>query len=402
MAVVVGAFSFLIGLVALAAIPAAGGPNPRQRLFELNAAMGTAVVALTLGTALVVTAASALGQAPSRPARPRAWHILALVALFPPLVAAGQLLADDPARAPYLFPLINVAITAIPSLGIAVVVVHWYRRAHPFAWPVSVREAGTAFMYGAAGATTVAGILNTLYLIFGAALLISWQGSGSPWDLDRGLRTLPDGWGVGFDISVLSLMAPLNEEFWKGVIVALFFFRAGGAARCFAWGVLAGAGFNLFETFLNSLSAVSPEALADQQIGSRWWFFATARAGTASMHALAAGLAALACYGLLRRRPAFLAGYPAAVVLHGLWNFFVYAVWGDALLSRSWPDTRLLDLVGVTGLILVSVLTLVTSARLMRLLRDEQPAMIYRMIGMRPAHPGAGRQAPPATAPPAR
>ena len=381
--------------------PAADQANPRQRLFELNAALGTAIVALTLGTALVVTAASALGQAPSRPARPCLRLVVVLALLFVPLVVAGQVLADRPGSAPYLFPVVNVLITAIPSLVIALLVVHWYRRVHPFAWPMSVREAGTAFMYGAIGATTVGGILNTLYLVFGGALLIAWQGSGTPWDLDRGLRTLPGGWGIAFDVSVLSVVAPLNEESWKGLIVVFFFFRGGGLARCFAWGVLAGAGFNLLETFLNSLGAVSPEAMADQQIGASWWFFAVARAGTATMHALAAGLAALGCYGLVRRRPAFLVGYPAGVLLHGTWNFLVYTVWGDAMLSRAWPHSTALDVAGGVGLVLVFVLSVAMLWALTRLLRDEQPAMIYRMIGMRPVSPGASRQAPPGAGLPA-
>ncbi|MCC6382104.1 MAG: PrsW family intramembrane metalloprotease [Dehalococcoidia bacterium] len=400
LAAVAGALAFLGGAASALALVGIEESDPQTRLWRINVFAGSAVVYLLLGGFLVVQATSALGGASSSPWRlPRPWLALPL---FPALVAAGQWLALHPERLSWLFPLVNVGMVCIPSLAIAAFVARRYVARHPLAWPISWREWTTGLIYGAIGATTIAGVINTAYLVGVGAWLVSVKGHGFVFPLDDGLRTLPAGWGVFLDLTTLSVVAPLNEELWKALLVALFFFRRGGAARCFVWGVLAGTGFNLLETFQNSLSAVSPDALAEQTIGNSWWLFATARAGTAAMHGLASGLSALGLYGLLRRRPTFLLGYPAGVLLHGTWNLLVYAVVGDALLSGRGPDSRLLDVVGLGGLLLVFAASCGMLWLLSGRLRDEGPAPIYRLLGMRPAvvrspaeaHALAGRVSP--------
>lgn len=382
LAAVAGALAFLGGAASALALFAIDESDPQTRLWRINVFAGSAIVYLLLGGFLVVQATSALGGASSSPWRlRRAWLALPL---FPVLVAAGQWLANHPERLSWVFPFVNVGMVCIPSLAVATLVAARYLARHPLAWPISWREWTTGLSYGAIGATTVAGIVNTAYLVGVGAWLVSVKGHGDVFPLDEGLRTLPRGWGVFLDLTTLSVVAPLNEELWKGLLVALFFFRKGGAARCFVWGVLAGAGFNLLETFQNSLSAVSPDALAEQTIGNSWWLFATARAGTAAMHGLASGLSALGVYGLLRRRPEFLVGYPAGVLLHGTWNLLVYAVVGDALFSGQGPDTRALDVVGLGGLLVVFAASCAALWLISGWLRDEGPAPIYRLLGMRP------------------
>ena len=67
-----------------------------------------------------------------------------------------------------------------------------------------------------------------------------------PGDLDTAVLALPHHWGIFLDVSALSIVAPLNEEFWQGMLVGFFFFRYGNAARCFVPGLVAGTGFTLF------------------------------------------------------------------------------------------------------------------------------------------------------------
>ncbi|MFN0146567.1 MAG: PrsW family glutamic-type intramembrane protease [Dehalococcoidia bacterium] len=386
-AVVVGAFAFLTGVgLVFNAFSVDEPRKPAHELFLINASLGAGAIYLALGGFLVVQAASALGGTASSPVRFK-WPF-ALLAFFPLLVWAGQYQADNPERLPWLFPFVNIAMVSIPSLTAAAGVAARYSRAHPLAWPISWREWTSGIVYGAIGATTIAALINTLYLFAGGYLLVQAVAGGGPLDgFGDSLRSLPQGWGIAFDLSVLSVEAPITEEFWKGMLVAFFFFRRGGLARCFVWGVLAGAGFNLLETFQNSLSAVHPSALADQTIGSEWWFFAMARAGTAAMHSLATGLAAIGFYGLFRKKPRYLLGYPAGVALHGSWNFLVYVIWGDALLSQQGPDTRALDILGGVGLAAVFLASAVALWVLSGSLRDEAPAPIYRLLGMRPGGP---------------
>lgn len=384
-AVVVGAFAFLNGLGALALLLDVDD-EPRHRLFQVNAFLGTAIVTLALGGVLVYQASSALGGTASTAMKLRTRKLLwaPLVVAFPGLVWLGQLQVNHPERLPWVFPLTNVLIVSIPSIAVALFVSQRYLRYNAWAWPLSWREWTTGFIYGAVGATTVGAIINTLYLVLAGAWLISAKGSGDAWSVGENLSTVPEAWGVAFDLSVLSVVAPLNEEFWKGMLVAFFFFRKGGAARCFVWGVLAGCGFNVLETFQNSLSVINPEELTEQQIGDQWWLFAVGRAGTAALHATASGLSALGFYGLFRRRARYLAGYPAGVLLHGLWNFLNYTLAGDAILSGSGPDSTLLDALSIGGLGALFLLCIVALAVLSMRLRDGFPAPIYRMLGMVP------------------
>ncbi|MEO6398320.1 MAG: PrsW family glutamic-type intramembrane protease [Tepidiformaceae bacterium] len=391
MALVVGAFAFINGVTALALLTSVDG-SPGQKLFEVNAYLGTALVTIGLGAMLVYQAASSFGNVGSSAMRfPGSWtlFVLPLAVAFPLLVFVGQQQVNNPERLPWLFPFTNLAIVSIPSLLAALGVAYGYTRRNPFAWPLSIREWTSGFIYGAVGATGIASVINTLYLVLGAALLIATKGSGDAFAVTRNLPSVPTGWGVAFDLSVLSVVAPLNEEFWKGMLVAFFFFRGGGAARCFMWGVLAGAGFNLLETFQNSLSVVSPEVVSDRTIGSQWWLFASARAGTGAVHALATGLSALGFYGLFRHKPRYLIGYPLGVLTHGTWNFLNFTLAGDAFFSQSGPDTTLLDILSVVGLCAEFAICVMMLWVLPLRLRDGFPAAIYQVLGMVPG--GGGR-----------
>jgi len=389
-ALVVGAVAFINGMSAVALLFTVSS-FPQRRLFELNAYIGTAVVTLSLGGVLVYQASSALGNTGStvmRYTRGRLRWLIPIVVAFPLLVALGQVQVDHPATLPWLFPVTNLLIVSIPSAVIAIAVAQRYQKFNRFAWPLSWREWTSCFIYGAIGATSVASVINTAYLVLVGALLIHAKGSGDAFQITDNLPTLPRPWGIAFDLSVLSVVAPLNEEFWKGMIVALLFFRRGGAARCFLWGVLAGAGFNLLETFQNSLSVVSPDLVSAREIGNQWWLFASARAGTAGIHACATGFSALGMYGLLRRKPRFMLGYPAGVAIHGTWNFLNYTLAGDALLSMAGPDSRLLDILSVAGLILLFLVCATLLWEMPRRLRDGVPAPLYRALGMLPGADG--------------
>ena len=195
---------------------------------------------------------------------------------------------------------------------------------------------------------------------------------------------MPRGWGVAFDISVLSVVAPLNEEFWKGMLVAFFFFRKGGPARCFMWGVLAGAGFNILETFQNSISIINPAEVTRQQLSQDWWKFAMARAGTGAIHSAATGMSALGFYGLFRSQPRYMLGYPAGVLIHGSWNFLNFTLSGDAFLSQAGPDSQLLDVLSIIGLAALFLACVALLWEMPRRVRDGRPAPIYGVLGMLP------------------
>ena len=384
-AVVVGSFAFLNGLAALALLGSLSD-LPQEKLFDINVALGTAIVTMSLGGILAYQAASSLGGVGSSVmALPRwIWIAPSMVAAFPALVALGQIEVNNPESLPWVFPITNVLIVTLPSLAIALVVAQRYLRFNLWSWPLSWREWSSAIIYGAIGATTVAAVINTLYLVLGAAVLIHLKGHGDAFQVSDNLPTLPRALGITFDISVLSVVAPLNEEFWKGMLVAFFFFRKGGAARCFLWGVLAGAGFNILETFQNSLVIISPSEISAQQIGHDWWLFAIARAGTGAVHSAATGFSALGIYGLLRGRGRLALCYFIGVLIHGSWNFLNFTLAGDAILSQSGPDNDVLDVLSILGMIALFLGCIALLWEMPRRIRDGAPAAVYRLLGMVP------------------
>lgn len=379
----------------LAAILSLAENDPELRLLQIQLFVGISVISLSLGGLLVYHAASALGRTPSGSvtlAFP--WPV---AVMFPALVAVGQWQATHADRLPWLFPFVNLAMVSLPSLGIAAMATNRYLSVHPLAWPVTWRELSAGIIYGAVGAIFIAGILNSAYLVGGASVLVELVGEDGG-DLAQRLRTVPTGWGVAYDLSVLSVFAPLNEEFCKGFVVALFFYRRGGMARCFLWGVLAGAGFNISETFFNSVALIEHEALAERTIGSQWWIFAIARAGTATVHSAATGLAALGFYGLFRRDFRLVPLFMAGVGIHAAWNFLAYINYGDVFLAGAAPDARWLDLLSIAAMTVLGLASLVLIAGLGRNLRDEAPAPIYSALGMMPgaAAPSAISEVQPA------
>ncbi len=391
---VVGAVSFLFGLLILLALFQISGRG-RIRLFDINVALGSAIVLLLLGGFLVYQAASALGGTTSRPLRTR--NLLPLLLVFPVLVAAGQYQVNHPDRLPWLFPLVNIGIVAIPSIVVAMTVARRYMAFNTYALPVSWREWTSGIVYGAIGATTPAAIINTIYIgISVAAVLAIWGPGGEVTreNLQYQFQSVPRGVGIALDLSVFSLVAPINEEFWKGMLVAFFFFRRGGLGRCFLWGVIAGAGFNVLETFNNSLSVLSPGLIRESTFTSQWWFFASVRVGTGVIHSAATGLSAVGFYGIFRRRKRFAACLPLGMSIHGTWNGLNFLIDGDAMISGAGPDETWLDWVGVAGLALLFCVCVALLWELPRRLRDSAPAPIYSLLGMLPAAPGTVTQMP--------
>lgn len=388
LALIAGVVLFLGGLGAGISVAGVEG-TPRRQLWELNASISFAVIYMGLGGVLVVQAASALGGTGSTALRLPAPRLL--LAGIPAMVAAivlGHVIVSRPeSNARWLFPLVNLLIVAVPSVTVASVVAARYRRANLLSWPVSWREWTTGFIYGAIGATTMGGLVNTLYLAGMGEFLVERYGVDFGAPLIDSIRTLPRGWGLFFDISALSVVAPLNEEFWKGMIVAFFFFRRGRAARCFVWGVLAGAGFNLLETFGGSIGILDPDGVSEQQLNDQWWLFATARTGTGLIHGFASGLSALGFYGLLNRRWRYAAAYPLGVLTHASWNFLVYVVEGDAMFSQAGPHSTLLDLMGIAGLLVLAAACAIALWTLSGRLSDRAPAPIYVALGMAPVSP---------------
>jgi len=286
---------------------------------------GTVFIVLGLGLGLPLGwqgLSSLLGR-PSRPFRSRLMGLLALLVLS---VVVGQIILTTDFFAPLVFPPFYVLGAALPPLIVTAFV---GRRLTSAAVPAHWREVVLQIGSGAFLATFLAFALEAtfgLFSLFAVLLAVALAPNGMAW-LQELTANLQDPSWIADPVNlsqvllsppiaialvlILGVIAPLGEELFKSLGVALMSYRRPGAARAFLWGVAGGAGFAIMEGLFSA--AVALEG---------WSVMVLLRVGTTLMHCLGSGLMGLGWYHLLRtRRPWHILGtYAASVGLHVLWN----------------------------------------------------------------------------------
>ena len=248
----------------------------------------------------------------------------ALLILFALVIGLGAIVVAVEEPLVWLMSPLHAAAALLPALTLIALV----SRAGPgMSLPIAGlthRQLWLALAVGIAVVTTVAGTLDSF---IAEALAMSFLAMSGVFD---GLRSFSDvtdvlanadsylsgGQEVLLLLSVVVVMAPIMEEGFKALGLALVLPRRPTPAAALTLGVAVGAGFGVLEATLYGLGGLAPDSALD------WWGLMLIRAGATTMHALNTGLLGLALYydrsqGRLRR--AFLL-YLAAVALHGLWN----------------------------------------------------------------------------------
>jgi len=278
--------------------------------------VGTAFIVLGLGLGLPLGwqgLSSLLGR-PSRPFRPQPMGLL--LALIVLAVVVGQIILVADFFAPLVFPPFYVLGATLPPL---IVMAFVGRRLSSAAVPVCWREVVLQTGSGAFLATFLAlGVEATfgLVILFAALLVVALTPNGMAW-LQELMANLQDLSWIADPVNVSQVLlsppvaislvlifmviAPLGEELFKSLGVALMGYRRPGAGRAFLWGVAGGAGFAIVEGLFNTALALDES-----------W----------SVVMLLSGLMGLGWYYLLKtRRPWHILGtYAASVGLHVLWN----------------------------------------------------------------------------------
>jgi hypothetical protein len=298
-----------------------GGTDPLQ-----ISIVGTAFIVLGLGLGLPLGwqgLSSLLGR-PSCLFRP--WPMGLLLVLFVLSVVVGQVTLATDFFAPVVFPPFHVLGAALPPL---IVMAFVGRRLALAAVPVRWREVVLQTGSGAFLATFLAfGVEATfgLFTLFAVLLIMALTPNGVAWlqgltanlqdpswiadpvNLSQVLLSPPIAIAL---VLIFAVIAPLGEELFKSVGVALMGYRRPGAARAFLWGVAGGAGFAIAEGLFNAAIALES-----------WSAVVLLRVGSTLMHCLGSGLMGLGWYHLLKtRRPWHILGtYAASVGLHVLWN----------------------------------------------------------------------------------
>jgi len=327
--------------------------------------VGTAFLVLGLGLGLPLGwqgLSSLLGR-PSRPFRP--WPMGLLLALFVLSVVVGQIILVTDFFALLIFPPFHVLGAALPPL---IVMAFVGRRLAPAAVPVRWREVVLQTGSGAFLATFLAfGVEATfgLFTLFAVLLIVVLTPNGMAWLQELTANLQDPSWiadPVNLSQVLLSppiaialvlifvVIAPLGEELFKPLGVALMSYRRPGTARAFLWGVAGGAGFAIAEGLFNA--AVALES---------WGAVVLLRVGSTLMHCLGSGLMGLGWYYLLKtRRPWHILGtYAASVGLHVLWNVGAIGMVAVSLgVMASGADEASLALSGLGVLVLGAYLIL--------------------------------------------
>ena len=323
------------------------------------------VLGLGLGLPLGWQGLSSLLGYPSRPFRPRLMGLL--LALFVLALVVGQIILATDFFAPLVFPPFYVLGAALPPL---IVMAFVGRRLSAAAVPVRWREVVLQTGSGAFLATFLAlGLEATfgLFSLFAVLLAVALMPNGMAW-LQELTANLQDPSWIADPVNlyqmllsppiaitlvlILVVIAPLGEELFKSLGVALMSYRQPGAARAFLWGVAGGAGFAIVEGLFSA--AVALES---------WSAVVLLRVGTTLMHCLGSGLMGLGWYYLLRtRRPwHILATYAASVGLHVLWNMGAIGMVAISLgAMAAGADEVSLTLSGLGVLVLSAYLILLT------------------------------------------
>lgn len=305
----------------------------------LKATISASLIALGVGLGLPLAwqgLNSLLGR-PSRPFRP--WPIPSLAAIFILAAVWGQAILSFDLLPPLAFPPFHILATALPPLMILAFVGRRLSQAGVRWRDVILHLSSGAFLaaLGAFGLEGVSALLLSLVVFAAVALTPGGEAwlqelvanlSDPAWLQDpQNLRQLLLSPAVlAILTSLLTVIAPLIEEFLKPIGVAIMGYRRPSRAQAFLWGLAGGAGFALVEGLLNGTIALEG-----------WGAMVAMRVGAAAMHCLGSGLMALGWHHLfIARRPwHLLAAYAASVGLHGLWNAAAGGIVVASLLTTS-------------------------------------------------------------------
>jgi RsiW-degrading membrane proteinase PrsW (M82 family) len=354
-----------------------------------------AAIGLTLGFALVYQARRFLGGRPSGTFYPPSpWR---LVLLFILCLVAGQLMVFALPAAPFTawaFPPVHILAAATPALIILGFV---GRRTKSASWRTVILELShgavlaPAIALGAELAVVLAVVVAIFFIValtpggVGRLVELSANLQDPTWleNTDNLARLILSPAALAAIVVVFVIMAPLIEEFLKGLGVLLLGYRLRGSAEALLWGMACGAGFAISESLFNGSIALEG-----------WGAIMLMRCGASLMHCATTGFMGLGWQeALVRKRPwRLLAAYGASAGVHALWNAAAVGVAVPSLLVMTNPDDlwsrgfgglAMLASLGLLVLLTVSmgiaVVSLTNRAR--KAPSEEQPALGQETLG---------------------
>ena len=335
-----------------------------------------AAIGLSFGFGLISIGRNSLRGTPSSTFHPPSpWRF---VSLFVLCLIAGQLmlfLLPTARFTSWAFPPLHILAAASPALAVLAFVGRRTRAA-------SRRTVSLELSYGALLApmgALVAELIVILVVVIAVAVVVVLTPGGIETLVDLSNSLQDPSWiedpvnlaqlvlspaALTIIVVVFVILAPLIEEFLKGLGVLLLGYRLSGQAEALLWGVACGAGFAIGESFFNGSIALEG-----------WGAVMVMRWGASLMHCIASGVMGLGWHGaLVERRPwRLLAAFGASTGIHALWNGAAVAVALPSLLIMSRPDdltaqsfAALIVIAALAVLILLTISMIFVTVRLTR------------------------------------
>ena len=318
----------------------------------------TAALTLGLGFALTYHARNSLRGRNSEVFRPPSPWLVVLA--FAPCLLLGQAILSflaSPRLTSLAFPPLHVLAAVGPALAILAFV---GRRTMAGSWrTVSLEVCHGAFLAPMGALAVELAVLLAVVLLLSVIVALTPGGAGRLMELSLNLQD-PAWLGdptnlaelvlspgvLAAIIVIFVLVAPLVEEFLKGLGVLLLWHRMRGGSEALLWGVSCGAGFALAESLFNGTIALEG-----------WWAVMLVRWGATLMHCLGSGLMGLGWHAaLVSKRPArWVGAYGASAGIHALWNGAALGVAFLSLLMLTRPDDLWTQ--GLAGLAALGLLT---------------------------------------------
>jgi RsiW-degrading membrane proteinase PrsW (M82 family) len=335
-----------------------------------------AAIGLSFGFGLISIGRNSLRGIPSATFHPPSpWRF---VSLFVLCLIAGQLmlfLLPTARLTSWAFPPLHILAAASPALAVLAFVGRRTRAA-------SRRTVGLELSFGALLApmgALAAELIVILVVVIAVAVVVVLMPGGIEALVDLSKSLQDPSWiedpanlaqlvlspaALTIIVVVFVILAPLIEEFLKGLGVLLLGYRLSGQAEALLWGVACGAGFAIGESFFNGSIALEG-----------WGAVMVMRWGASLMHCIASGVMGLGWHGaLVERRPwRLLAAFGASTGIHALWNGAAVAVALPSLLIMSRPEdltaqsfAALIVIAALSVLILLTISMIFVTVRLSR------------------------------------
>ncbi len=369
----------LAGIFALLSLINSDGGDGSIETSVVEDALGITTIAMfSLVPGVILTyqgISAAMGEGSSQFRPPAA--LFGLVA-FGIVLAAGQLImsTEDPIAAP--MPVLHVLAAALPGLTYAAMAGRGSLLRGRAVGGLTWRQVTLAAAISMSVATAIAIYIEVVGSAYAIVLLLVHSGAFefavtsddvfNTIEFAEFVLTENEQFAAG--LITASILAPVSEEFGKGLSVRFMMRGNSTRAQCFLLGAIAGAAFGFLEGMSYGLIGI------EDDLGA-WWEIMAIRGGSTSLHVLCSGLTGVGWWywSIGRQHRPALTLFGGAMLIHAAWNGAFTTV-DSRIFVLDTLSNDTLALVAYSIVSVASVAMVMAIPRIAQGLRDAPPPSI--------------------------